>query len=39
VRPFIILYLLNGDQVIVARIVHGARDLRRLIADEPAGDG
>jgi plasmid stabilization system protein ParE len=39
VRPFVILYLIDGERVTAARTVHGARNLGRLFTDEPAGDG
>ena len=34
-RPHRILYRVEGDMVIVDRIIHQARDVRRALQDEP----
>ena len=34
VRAYRIVYLLQGDTVLIARVVHGSRDLRRAVRGE-----
>lgn len=35
VQNYRVVYLVRGDEVIVARVVHGARELRTALGSEP----
>lgn len=35
IRPYIVVYLIEDDVVVILRIVHGARDLPSLFGDTP----
>ncbi len=35
IRGYRLVYLLEGNKTIILRVIHGARDLRRLVYREP----
>ena len=35
IRGYRLIYLLEGNMAVILRVIHGARDLRRLIDREP----
>jgi toxin ParE1/3/4 len=37
VKPYIIFYRYHGDAVQILGILHGKRDLKRIMEDEPGG--